>query len=136
MYKKFTRVVAALGSVAFIALAPAQAQARSVPVSNGHGAFYLEVEYSDGTVHDALLRCPSGEGHPHGDRACAQLTSVEGEVAALPPLDGMCTMDYRPVTVRAHGMWQGRFHSYQGEFGNHCVAVGHTGGLLFDIAPA
>ena len=134
MLKKLSRVLALAGSVAIIALSAAPAQGHPDQVWKGVGAFFLEVEFPDGTVHEALLICPGGKGHPHGVEACEQLEEANGDIASLSSDSRMCTMDYRPVTVRAHGLWKGRFHSYQGEFGNYCVAVGYTGGHVFDIA--
>jgi hypothetical protein len=102
---------------------------------NADSTFHVQVEFTDGTSYDTVLSCPGGGEHPHGAQVCEQLTAVNGEISALTGTDRMCLMDYRPVKVRAHGMWDDRFRSYQGRFPNHCVAIGYTGGYLFDIAP-
>ncbi|WP_051326181.1 SSI family serine proteinase inhibitor [Glycomyces tenuis] len=141
MVKKLSRALAVLGPAAFAVFTAtgavgAQAQpSHPVEPLQGGSAYYVEVEFSDGAAYDAVLMCPGGGGHPHGAEVCAQLTEVDGDIGSLGASDGLCTMDYRPVTVRAHGLWNGDFHSYEGQFGNYCAAVGHTGGRLFDIVP-
>ncbi|WP_051393216.1 SSI family serine proteinase inhibitor [Glycomyces arizonensis] len=139
MVKKLSRALAVLGPAALTVLvtagaAGAQANQPAEPQQGG-SAYYVEVELPDGTERHAVLVCPGGGTHPHGAEVCAQLAEVNGEIAALTSSGGMCTMDYRPVSVRAHGIWNDDFHSYQGQFGNYCTAVDYTGGLLFDLAP-
>lgn len=140
MVKQLSRVLAVLGTAAFVVLTSGAAAApqhrSSTPVEpQPRSVYYVEVEFADGVEHDTVLACPDGGAHPHGAEVCEQLTAVNGEVGALAPTDSMCTMDYRPVVVRAHGLWDGSFRSYQGQFGNHCVALDRTGGQLFDIVP-
>lgn len=141
MVKKFSRalaVLAPMAAVIFAATGAVGAQSQpTYPTEPMHSdsAYYIEVEFSDGTGYDSMLLCPGGGRHPHGAEACTQLTDVNGEVGALTSTDGLCTMDYRPVAVRAHGLWNGEYRSYQGEFGNYCTAVGYTGGHVFDIMP-
>ncbi|HLU29811.1 MAG TPA: SSI family serine proteinase inhibitor [Glycomyces sp.] len=142
MVNKLPRVLASL-SLATLTLfttagaVEAQPHQQTYPTEplDVDSAYHVRVEFADGTAHDTVLMCPGGGEHPHGAHVCEQLTAVNGEISALTATDGVCLMDYRPVSVRAHGMWNDRFQSYQGQFPNHCVAIGYTGGYLFDIAP-
>lgn len=144
MVNKLPRALAALALAAVTLLTTAGAVEARTPTHHQaypteplsvEAAYYLKVEFADGTAHDTVLVCPGGGSHPHGAHVCEQLIAVNGEIAALTATDRMCPMDYRPVSVRAHGMWNDRFQSYQGQFPNQCVAVGYTGGYLFDIVP-
>ncbi|MGH3648915.1 MAG: SSI family serine proteinase inhibitor [Micromonosporaceae bacterium] len=80
-----------------------------------------------------LICAPTGGNHPSPRKACEQLDAASGEVAAIPPTGGMCTTEYRPVTVTARGAWRGHPRHYQHEFPNLCTAVRDTGGVLFDF---
>ncbi|WP_216211291.1 subtilase-type protease inhibitor [Amycolatopsis aidingensis] len=71
----------------------------------------------------AVLTCdPAGGTHPLSEAACAELAAVNGDVAAveLEP-QRPCYLIYRPVTVTAHGPWNGRPISYRETFPNDCV---------------
>ncbi|GAB3229151.1 hypothetical protein GCM10027447_22140 [Glycomyces halotolerans] len=134
MIRKVLGTAAAFTSAAVVAFA---VPAASHPVHHaaGSGAFYVEVAFEDGTGYDAVLTCPGGAGHPRGAEACGQLDDADGRIGSIPRSAGACSMEYRPVTVRAHGVWGSRFQVYRGQFGNYCHAVRDTGGVLFDLAP-
>lgn len=94
--------------------------------------FSLSLQVHGEPARHASLRCaPTGGSHPAPRRACGELDAVRGEIGEIPPADGLCTTEYRPVTVTASGMWRGQRRSYQQEFPNQCVAVRDTGGVVF-----
>jgi hypothetical protein len=76
----------------------------------------------------ASLTCnPAGGTHQQAREACAAISAVRGDLAALHVSDGMCTMQYEPVTVTASGRWKGKAVRYQRTFGNACVLWVETG---------
>ncbi|WP_100445398.1 SSI family serine proteinase inhibitor [Glycomyces xiaoerkulensis] len=132
MISKLIRA-AAVVAVAALVSAAAPVQAHSVARPQG-GAYYLEVAFDDGPRYDAVLTCPDGRTHPRGPRACDQLAAVDGDIGSIRWAGTVCTTEHRPVTVRAHGVWEGRYRHYRGRFGNLCTAVSYTGGHVFAIA--
>jgi hypothetical protein len=145
--KKLAAVGAAIaGTSAFLFLgsAPAQAvsfqEASPLPVDPGIGSgvgtgvIYLEVEREGVAVERETLFCPGGEGHRQGEAACMHLTGAEGLVEEVAPADGLCTKEYAPVTLRAFGVWEGRFVHYAADYDNFCTGLLATGGSIFDIA--
>lgn len=130
---------AAIVAAALVALGSAPAQAEQVPVDpgigdGGTGLVFLSVERDGGWSDAKALSCPEGTGHVQGLEACAQLTAAGGDFADLPPVDGMCTKEYAPVTFRAAGLWEGKFVLYEREFDNYCTGLHATGGAVFDLA--
>ena len=97
----------ALGLALLGALAPASAaQAKPEPAPFGlyaPTALVLSLGYgadTDTVQRAVTLRCaPSGGNHPNVADACAELTDVDGDFAALAGRDGPCTREYQPVTV-------------------------------------
>jgi hypothetical protein len=80
------------------------------------------------------LSCePAGGSHALASEACAQLAKAYGDIAAIPAADGMCTLEYAPVTVRAMGFWLGQSKMYEKTFSNRCTAIRDTGGHLFNF---
>jgi hypothetical protein len=76
----------------------------------------------------ASLTCtPTGGSHQQAAAACAAITEVGGDLAALHFENAFCTMQYDPVTVTATGRWEGRAVRYQHTFGNACVLHVETG---------
>lgn len=130
MVKRVLRTGALLAAAALLCFA---APAQSHPVAHESGVFYLEVRDQEGLISDAVLTCPGGWLHPHGFESCAQLAAADGDVSAVPSAGGFCHLMYRPVTVAAHGHWNGDFRSFEAQFGNLCRAVEATGGYLFDL---
>lgn len=114
--------------------APATAQA--APAAAGQAkafslyppsALVLSIGYGENTdtvQRAVMLRCrPHGGDHPNVPAACAALDQVGGDLAALSGEPGMCTREYRPVTVVVNGVWQGRRTSYRETFSNPCVLI-------------
>jgi hypothetical protein len=139
--KKLTAAGAAIaGASAFAVLSSAPAHAEPIPVDPGigngigTGALYLEVQGESGVTDRAALFCPGGEGHRQGEAACSHLTGAEGIIEEVDPADGMCTKEYAPVTLKAFGIWEGRFVYYEADYGNFCEGLHTTGGAIFDIA--
>lgn len=76
----------------------------------------------------AVLTCaPPGGTHHQARGACAALAKVRGDFAKLQVGDGMCTMQYDPVTVSASGLWRGHKVNYVHTFGNACTLSTSTG---------
>lgn len=83
-----------------------------------------------GHVH---LRCdPHGGSHPDPLGACAALTAADGDFTALQTRPHACTMELRPVTAVAAGVWRGKPVHWQQEYSNPCVMHGATD-PLFDF---
>lgn len=99
------------------------------------GSFTLSIATREGAaVAEATLTCsPDGGTHPDPAAACAQLTAADGRIEAIPEKDGVCTREFRPVVLHAHGTWAGEERTYEREFPNRCVGVLATGGVLFDF---
>jgi hypothetical protein len=86
---------------------------------------------TESAPQQVTLDCaPNGGTHPAADSSCASLDQVDGRFADLPTRDGICTMEHRPVTVRATGEWRGEPVSYEEEFGNTCAAEMATDGVF------
>ncbi|MER5596482.1 SSI family serine proteinase inhibitor [Streptomyces sp. NPDC002265] len=80
-----------------------------------------------GDTRGALLLCDPPRGHAHAAQACARLASAKGDIGALTPADGFCTMVYAPVTAHARGEWGGRPVEFTRTFANSCVLAAWTG---------
>jgi hypothetical protein len=81
----------------------------------------------------ATLRCdPAGGDHPSSEEACAALDDVDGNFSMLSGEDGVCTKEYRPVTVTVTGVWRGRFTEYRRVFPNRCMLI-QAKGPVFDF---
>ena len=82
----------------------------------------------------AVLSCsPTSDGsHPEPGKACAELRSVDGDIASLVNTDndGVCPMIWDPIVVTAEGVWEGRKVSYAHTFPNACVMENSTGALF------
>jgi len=112
--------------------APAQAAAEAaLPISGNY--LYLTVTPGDARssgTRGTLLLCDLPQRHRHAADACAELTRVNGDIAALPAKDVFCPMVYAPVSVRAHGRWGGRQVEYAQTFANGCVMAARTGSVF------
>ncbi|WP_017588296.1 SSI family serine proteinase inhibitor [Nocardiopsis ganjiahuensis] len=130
------RIATALTCAAALALslgAPAYAE----PETDHAGAtgYTLEILSSEGGlggVQDSdrrtALDCdPAGGSHPRAEEAC-RLIDEHGDIASVRmESGGVCTLEYRPVTVRVTGA-----EEYQETFGNEC-AMKNTKGAVFDF---
>ncbi len=98
------------------------------------GVYDLTITAETGAHTQTTLTCkPRGGSHPQGRQSCVQLVPVDGDIAAIPPADGVCTMEYAPVTVRATGSWDGTDIKFEKVFSNRCVANLQTGGHVFNF---
>ncbi|MFJ8386461.1 subtilase-type protease inhibitor [Streptomyces sp. NPDC094438] len=91
---------------------------------------------AEGSVQRAVtLSCaptPSGT-HPAAAEACAELRLAQGDFTALTPIDPpLCTHLWKPVTVRADGVWNGKRVSHVQTFPNTCIKSASTG-VVFDF---
>ncbi|PCG85328.1 protease inhibitor protein [Streptomyces sp. WZ.A104] len=81
------------------------------------------------TVERAVtLTCaPRAEGtHPEAAAACKELASVQGKFAELTagPSNRICTRQWDPVVVTAHGVWEGKRVTFHTTYGNACEMAG------------
>ena len=132
---KTVRYAATAAAIAALAIAPMTSAAAEEMTLPYGGSLQLSVSESGPESQSAVtLNCnPNGGNHPQVEQACDQLSNHSGLVAEIGAGDSMCTMQYKPVTVRAHGVWRGESVKYTETFSNHCVAVRDTGGVLFNF---
>jgi subtilisin inhibitor-like len=93
-------------------------------------ALVLSVRGDGYEFRTAVLRCdPPGGSHPRAGAACADLSRAGGDLNGLPgdPQVQICTMEYRPVTASARGVWRGRPVRWSHEYGNPCALRAATG---------
>ncbi|MGY0063076.1 subtilase-type protease inhibitor [Streptomyces sp. LZ34] len=108
------------------------ANAAPAQPSRLHPASALVLSYGEGEdvgsapVRRAVtLSCrptPTGT-HPTPGQACAELRAADGAFQALTARTEpgrACTKEWRPVTVTAEGVWEGRRVWYEHTFPNPC----------------
>jgi hypothetical protein len=100
----------------------------SAPESN----FTLSVQRGDSMLFSSLTCEPTGGPHPRADEACLALSGVDGQFEGLSTGQGVCTLEYDPVRVKASGTWRGETRSFDAEFANTCVMRTETG-PVFDF---
>lgn len=123
-------MIEAFAAAAVAALAAAALSQEPAAV----GSFELTITTEAGAQRHVTLTCkPTGGSHPQRKPACRQLVKAKGDIAAIPPADGMCTAEYAPVTVRADGRWNGTAKEFEEVFSNRCVANRETGGHVFNF---
>lgn len=121
-----TALTAVSMTVSVAAAPAASAQTGSFTLS-----LFNHVTLSTRTV---TLTCdPTGGTHPDGDAACADLTAVGGDIAALPLVPRVCPAFVQTVTAQAQGTWLGVSKSYSKDFPNSCYANAFTGGHVFNF---
>ncbi|WP_411080080.1 subtilase-type protease inhibitor [Streptomyces sp. cmx-18-6] len=131
-YAIFSTIAAStlvLGGLATTAqAAPAKAESLYAP-----SALVLTVAQGEdpltATVERAVtLTCaPTARGtHPAPEAACSELDSVGGQFTQLaqPSSDRMCTRQWNPVVITAHGVWQGKRVAFSTTYGNACELAG------------
>ncbi|GLW50769.1 hypothetical protein Stsp02_64300 [Streptomyces sp. NBRC 14336] len=126
------RAGALLASAALLTLATAPVQAAE-PSDIPGTWLRLSLTTGDSQSSDTrgtLLLCDPPQGHQHAAEACGQLASVEGDIAAMRPLNAVCTMIYAPVTARATGQWNGKAIAYEHTFPNECTLRATTGSVF------
>lgn len=121
-----TRIATVLACVAATACAVSLAAPASAARTDSQ--YVLSVRHAEaGGYRQVSLDCDSGAGsHPRAEDACAMIEEA-GSIEGIPPEHGMCTMEYRPVTVTALGA-----EEYSEAFGNPCQ-LGLAKGAVFDF---
>lgn len=109
---------------------PAQATPQDSRTGNWLFLMVTTGDARSGDTRGALLRCDPPRGHAKAAEACAELESVNGDIAALPPKSFYCPMIYAPVTAHARGRWNGQPVKYVRTFSNDCVMAGTTGSVF------
>jgi hypothetical protein len=126
-------VLAALGSTASSAAAAKPDQRHSLYAPSMLVLTIAQGESPEPVQRATMLRCGTrGGDHPSSTAACRALDAADGNFAALAPKDTVCTLEYRPVTVTAHGVWRGKLVSHEATFGNACE-LRRTTGQIFDF---
>lgn len=113
--------------------APADGHGTDVHASRADTWLRLTVTRGDARSRDTrgtLLLCDPPQGHARAAEACARLAAVDGDLNALPPSHGICTMIYAPVTAHAEGLWKGRPVHYRKTFANPCAMEARTGAVF------
>ncbi|MFF7352661.1 MULTISPECIES: SSI family serine proteinase inhibitor [Streptomyces] len=132
-----TRVTAAAGALlaaaGLLAAAPAQAAPRSTfPLTDNW--LYLTVARGEtlaGDKHGTLLLCdPLPLGYARAAEACAELEAARGDIARIAQKKVFCPMIFAPVTVHAHGQWNGQPVDYQETYSSKCVMEARTGAVF------
>ncbi|MFI6038972.1 SSI family serine proteinase inhibitor [Streptomyces sp. NPDC051315] len=123
--------VAAALVFAAVAVAPARASAPrdSLPAN----WLRITVTHGDARTGDSrgtLLLCDPPRGHSRAAEACADLAAAGGDIHAIPPKDGICSLVYAPVTAQARGWWNRRPVGYAKTFANACVMQAETGAVF------
>lgn len=121
------RTVLAATTMFGAALVPAAVNAEPA----GPPASYVSLAIHDngrgGETRTTTLYCdPTGGTHPHASEACASLEAAGGDPAALRQAHTMCTLDYQPVTLTAHGNWKNRPVHFEKTYSNSCTAKAET----------
>ncbi|KUN04915.1 serine protease [Streptomyces yokosukanensis] len=133
-----TRLTTAAGSLlacaGLLAAAPAQAAPRTAfPLTDNW--LYLTVARGEtaqsGDRHGTLLLCdPVPLGYARAAEACGELAAADGDIARISQKKVFCSMIYAPVTVHAHGQWNGRPVDYQETYANKCTMEARTGAVF------
>lgn len=130
---RWSAVAAVAGVLAIVLAQTGQSAAGERPRPGPRAPSLLTLTIADGEApapveRAVALRCtPPGGDHPDPVAACRTLRTVDGDFRKLEPGDGFCTLEYRPVTVTAQGVWRGTLVSYQYTFGNQCELLRATG---------
>jgi hypothetical protein len=116
-------VLAALTSAVLLADPAAAASPRTT--------LTIKIQPASGRAKVAWLTCgPAFGTHRHATAACAALADADGDPAAILPGEGVCTMQYEPVTLTVRGSWNGHLVDYRKTHGNACsmhLATGPVG---------
>ncbi|MEU6770511.1 SSI family serine proteinase inhibitor [Streptomyces sp. NPDC046759] len=128
-----TAVAGTLLAAAGLLAAPAHAASRpSLPLADNW--LYLTVTRGDAQAddkHGTLLLCdPLPLGYARAAEACAELEAAGGDIARIPQKKVFCPMIYAPVTVRAHGQWDGRPVDFRETYSSKCAMDARTGAVF------
>ncbi|MFF3438833.1 SSI family serine proteinase inhibitor [Streptosporangium sp. NPDC002721] len=84
-----------------------------------------------GRTRTVRLGCmPLSGAHPYGAQACMLLGRARGNPAYIRLPWAACPRHYDPITVSAHGIWNGRYIRYQRTFSNYCELRAATGAVF------
>ncbi len=121
-----TRVVTFLACIAATACAGSLAAPASAARTDSQ--YVLSVRHVDaGEYRQVSLDCDSAGGtHPRAEDACAMIEEA-GSIEEIPAEHGMCTMEYRPISVDVVGA-----EEYDETFGNPC-RLKLAKGAVFDF---
>jgi hypothetical protein len=123
-----TRYVSSLVAVAVVAAMMSDGAAAAPPTGTWLWLTVAAGETATPVSRQAWLRCrPAGGTHPRPRETCVAIAAVRGDLTALKPAGGFCTMQYAPTTVTASGRWKGRRVRYRHTFSNECVLYDQTG---------
>jgi hypothetical protein len=123
-----TRYVLSLVAVAVVAATVSDGAAAARPTGSWLRLTVAAGEAATPVSRQAWLRCrPVGGTHPLPRETCAAIAAVRGDLVALQPAGGSCTMQYAPTTVTATGRWKSRVVRYKHTFSNQCVLYDATG---------
>ncbi|MEU0664172.1 SSI family serine proteinase inhibitor [Streptomyces lavendulocolor] len=70
--------------------------------------------------------------HPAAGAACDELSEVNGVFDDLTGEHHACTLEFRPVTATAYGVWKGAPVFYSETFANRCSLINERG-TVFDF---
>lgn len=112
------------------ASAPAQAVSQEDVRDNWLYVTVTRGEPGSGDTRGTLVLCDPPQGHAQAARACAELARADGDIGGIPPKKILCPMLYSPVTVHAHGEWNGRPREYDRTFSNGCELGARTGAVF------
>lgn len=121
---------ALLASVGLLAAGPAQAAPRHTLTGNWLDLTVTRGDVQSRNARHTLLLCDPPLGHAHAAEACAELAAADGDIDRIPPKKIFCTMIFAPVTVHAHGRWNGRLVDFQETYTSECVMNGRTGAVF------
>jgi hypothetical protein len=116
-----------------ILLCTAPTPAPQPPVPHSSLEFQLRdaAEVNRPLLATATLTCdPPGGTHIDAAWACAKIREVNGDLAALRPLGGVCPLIFKPVLVEVGGTWLGKPVAYLANFENRCVARDRSAGVF------
>ncbi|MET8327550.1 SSI family serine proteinase inhibitor [Streptomyces sp. NPDC005181] len=102
---------------------PAHAESRGA-------ILFLTVSGSDNTwIRGIGLQCPASSQsiYPKAAQACAALDKAEGDFNRLPGNPQLCPMIYDPVTVTAHGTYNGHRVNWQRTYPSACAMEAAAG---------
>src|SRR6266508_2387193 len=115
------RNLMAFAVAASAGLVGAVVAAQPAPAVGAQSRLTIKVRPATGSARVAWLTCsPTGGSHQRAAEACAALTMAGGDPSRIPPIDGFCTMEYAPVTLKVDGRWQGRTVKFRQKYSSAC----------------
>ena len=116
-----------LTTVALLSVGFATPAGAEIPMST----VTLTIEAPQGGLSRVRLDCdPPGGSHPDSATACAEIAAAGGDLSQLEEQLVSCTMELRPVTASARGVWEGEVVLWQREYSNPCTMRAATGSVF------